>query len=50
MQREGPKLSRQPKCRLSLPSKELALQAYSVSSAISLQARLHKLSEEVSVE
>lgn len=47
--REGPRPSRQPKRWLSLPSKELALQAYSVPSTISLQARLHKVSEEVSV-
>lgn len=45
---EGPRPSRQPKFWLFLPSKELALQGYSVSSTISLQARLHKLSEEVS--
>jgi len=32
-----------------LPSKELALQAYSVSRTVSLHARLHKLSKEVSV-
>lgn len=48
-QREAPSPSTQPKCWPSLPSRELALQACWVSSTTSLQARLHKFSEEVSM-